>query len=205
MIQHKSIRMRNITNLTFIYNTVSHWQPIFMQLSVPRVVPCVFWHTGWQILFYNIISFHFINKTDCISICQNKIKQTIKHNQSLCCSFSLKSSPNFSKKLENDTLVFFASSHLVPELLTFVRQRHIHHTEEFFSRHLARQGLKGSGQTASSVGVTKRCRLPWLTNSALVYASPNTRGWGVAGSQPMSNAVYITWHGAQINFGDLTP
>ncbi len=28
---------------------------------------------------------------------------------------------------------------------------------------------------------------------------------GVAGSQPMSTAVHITWHGAQINFGDLTP
>ncbi len=32
--------------------------------------------------------------------------------------------------------------------------------------------------------------------------------WGegpVAGSQPMETAVHITWHGAQINFGDLTP
>ncbi len=28
---------------------------------------------------------------------------------------------------------------------------------------------------------------------------------GVAGSQPMSTAVHIMWHGAQINFGDLTP
>ncbi len=32
------------------------------------------------------------------------------------------------------------------------------------------------------------------------YTSPNARGWGV-----VSTAVYITWHGAQINFGDLTP
>ncbi len=31
------------------------------------------------------------------------------------------------------------------------------------------------------------------------------RGGGVAGSQPVSIAVYITWHGAQINFVDLTP
>jgi hypothetical protein len=31
------------------------------------------------------------------------------------------------------------------------------------------------------------------------------RGGGGAGSQPMSTAVLITWHGAQIkNFGDLT-
>ncbi len=28
---------------------------------------------------------------------------------------------------------------------------------------------------------------------------------GVAGSQPMSTAVHITWHGAQINFGDPPP
>ncbi len=42
------------------------------------------------------------------------------------------------------------------------------------------------------------------------YTSPNAGEWGgggwrVAGSQPMSTAVHITWHGAQINFGDLTP
>jgi hypothetical protein len=41
--------------------------------------------------------------------------------------------------------------------------------------------------------------------------SPNAGGlggggeWGVAGSQPRSTAVHITWHGAQINFGDLPP
>ncbi len=28
---------------------------------------------------------------------------------------------------------------------------------------------------------------------------------GVAGPQPMSTAVHITWHGALINFGDLLP
>jgi hypothetical protein len=36
----------------------------------------------------------------------------------------------------------------------------------------------------------------WLTNSALVY---EPEGGGVAGSQSMST------HGAEINFGDLTP
>ncbi len=39
------------------------------------------------------------------------------------------------------------------------------------------------------------------------FTSPNG-GWmggGVAGSQPMSTAVHITWYGAQINFGDLLP
>ncbi len=30
------------------------------------------------------------------------------------------------------------------------------------------------------------------------------RGWGVAGSQPMSTALQYTVHGAQINFEDLT-
>ncbi len=60
-------------------------------------------------------------------------------------------------------------------------------------------------QIHSMQGVTKRCRLSLLTNSALVYES-QCGGWeGVAGSQPMSTAVHITWHGAQINFGDLSP
>jgi hypothetical protein len=31
------------------------------------------------------------------------------------------------------------------------------------------------------------------------------RGGGVAGFQPTSTAVHNTTHGAQINFGDLTP
>ncbi len=54
-------------------------------------------------------------------------------------------------------------------------------------------------------GVTKRCRLSLMTNSALVYESQCGGIRGVAGSQPMSTAVHITCHGAQINFGDLTP
>jgi hypothetical protein len=36
-------------------------------------------------------------------------------------------------------------------------------------------------------------------------SSPNARGGGIAGSQPVGAAVHITWHGAQINFGDLPP
>ncbi len=43
--------------------------------------------------------------------------------------------------------------------------------------------------------ITKRCRLSWLTNSALVYE----RGCGAS-----ANANSCA-HGAQINFGDLTP
>jgi hypothetical protein len=41
--------------------------------------------------------------------------------------------------------------------------------------------------------VTKRCRLSWLTNSALVYESKGRgRGGGVAGCQSMSSAVHFT-------------
>ncbi len=51
--------------------------------------------------------------------------------------------------------------------------------------------------------VTKKCGLSLLTNSALVY-EPKCWGMGVAGSQPMSTSVHNA-HGAQTNFGDLTP
>jgi hypothetical protein len=43
-------------------------------------------------------------------------------------------------------------------------------------------------------GVTKRCRLFWLTNSALVYepkCGGQGGGGGVAGSQPMSTTVHM--------------
>ncbi len=51
-------------------------------------------------------------------------------------------------------------------------------------------------------GVTKRYRLSWLTNSALLYEPNCGGGGGGAGSQPMSTNCA---HGAQINFEDLTP
>ncbi len=42
-------------------------------------------------------------------------------------------------------------------------------------------------------GVTKRCRLSLLTNSALVYESHDAGGWGeLRGSQPMSTH-HVTW------------
>jgi hypothetical protein len=42
----------------------------------------------------------------------------------------------------------------------------------------------------SETGVTKRCRLSWLTNSALVY-EPKCGGRGeLRGSQPMSTVVH---------------
>ncbi len=54
-------------------------------------------------------------------------------------------------------------------------------------------------------GITNRCRLSWLTNSALFYepkcGGMGVRGGGVAGSQPMSTAVHL----GPKNFGDLTP
>ncbi len=56
-------------------------------------------------------------------------------------------------------------------------------------------------------GVAKRGRRSLLTKSALVIRVQMLGGGGGCGvpSQPMSTAVHITWHGAQINFGDLTP
>ncbi len=69
--------------------------------------------------------------------------------------------------------------------------------------------VKGTGRVTNSagdshhLGITKSCRLSWLTNSALVY-EPNA-GAGVAGSQPMrqqstwspnklwkSNSIFLT-------------
>jgi hypothetical protein len=46
-----------------------------------------------------------------------------------------------------------------------------------------------------SPGSHKRCRLSWLTNSALVYEP-------ICG---VSSNEYSCAHGAQINFGDPTP
>jgi hypothetical protein len=47
-------------------------------------------------------------------------------------------------------------------------------------------------------GVTKRCRLSWLTNSPLEY---EPKYGGIAGYQPMSTVVHMSPN----NFGDLTP
>jgi hypothetical protein len=41
-------------------------------------------------------------------------------------------------------------------------------------------------------GVTRRCRLPLLTNSALIYRVQMRGEWGIVGSHPMSAAVHIT-------------
>ncbi len=53
------------------------------------------------------------------------------------------------------------------------------------------------------MGVTKRCRLSWLVNSALVY-EPKCGGGGASGVRGVSHE-YSCAHGSQINFGDLTP
>jgi hypothetical protein len=50
-------------------------------------------------------------------------------------------------------------------------------------------------------GVTKKCRLSWLTNSTLVYELK----WGEAVRGRVSVNEYSCAHGAQINFEDLTP
>ncbi len=53
-------------------------------------------------------------------------------------------------------------------------------------------------------GVTKRCRLSWLTYSALVY-EPKCGGGGYRLRGLSQWVHYICGHRAQINFGDLTP
>jgi hypothetical protein len=50
-------------------------------------------------------------------------------------------------------------------------------------------------------GVTKRCRLYWLTNSDLVYESKCEGGGGCG----VSANEYSCALEAQINFGELTP
>ncbi len=52
-------------------------------------------------------------------------------------------------------------------------------------------------------GVTKRCRLSWLTNSALVLVYEPKCG-GVGELRGISQWVQL-YTGAQINLGDLTP
>ncbi len=57
-------------------------------------------------------------------------------------------------------------------------------------------------------GGYKRCRLSWLTNSGLVYEL-KCRGGGGGGVRVHSQLIQLCTmhiaHGAQINFGDLTP
>jgi hypothetical protein len=59
-------------------------------------------------------------------------------------------------------------------------------------------GLKVQNQ-----GVTKICRLSWLTNIAPSNMIP-TAGEGVCGASANENSCAQS-HGSQINFGDLTP
>ena len=51
-------------------------------------------------------------------------------------------------------------------------------------------GIHGTNERhyRTDQGVTKRCRLSWLTNSSLAY-EPKWWEGGVAGPQPMSTAV----------------
>ncbi len=60
--------------------------------------------------------------------------------------------------------------------------------------HISMQGLQGDV-----------VYLSWPIAPLVVRAQMRGGGGGVAGSQPMRIAVHITWHGSQINFGDLTP
>jgi hypothetical protein len=69
-----------------------------------------------------------------------------------------------------------------------------------FSERTRIQNFKPISHWCMHQGVTQRCHLSWLTNSALVYEPK--RGVGGCG---VSANEYSCAHGAQINFGDLTP
>jgi hypothetical protein len=56
----------------------------------------------------------------------------------------------------------------------------------------------------TSQRVTKKCRLSWLTNRALVY-EPSTNEGGVSCGCGVSANGYSCAHRGQIIFGDLTP
>ncbi len=82
--------------------------------------------------------------------------------------------------------------------------RNVSEEGQVIESRILRWSLKPAAQrykVSGAQGDTKRCRLSLLTISALVY-EPKCGGMceGVAGSQPMSTAVHITWHGAQIDF-----
>jgi hypothetical protein len=61
-----------------------------------------------------------------------------------------------------------------------------------FSVHVYTLHFFGIVKDPPPQGITKRCRLSLLTNSALVYESQCGGIGDVAGSQPMSAAVHIT-------------
>ncbi len=59
---------------------------------------------------------------------------------------------------------------------------------------------------SQSQGVTERCGLPWLINSALVHVqctcmSPNTGGSGMVATCGVSANQYSCAHKSKINFG----
>ncbi len=57
----------------------------------------------------------------------------------------------------------------------------------------------------SNQGVTKRCRLSLLTNSALAIRVQMRGEGGELRGLSQWVQLCITWHGAQVNFGDLLP
>jgi hypothetical protein len=65
------------------------------------------------------------------------------------------------------------------------------------------RGQKGLAPLKTQ-GVTERCRLSWLTNSALVY-EPKCVERGKGGGCGVSANEYSCAHGAQIKFVDITP
>jgi hypothetical protein len=66
---------------------------------------------------------------------------------------------------------------------------------------LVNKSIKQSKRCVTTRGVTRRCRLCWLTNSALIYEPKGGEGVGCK----VSANEHSCGRGAQINFGHLTP
>ncbi len=70
----------------------------------------------------------------------------------------------------------------------------------------SRSGSGSGSKHGFQQGVTKRCRLSLLTNCAPRIRVPMRGEGGVCGvSANEYSCAHITWHGAQIKFGDLPP
>ncbi len=106
----------------------------------------------------------------------------------------------------NAEVIFLALSQFTESFRRMLRQRR----NDFPSTDSTRSGTGCAGGVLGNdfcvdwinQGLTKRCRLSWLTISALIY-EPKCGGRG--GGCWVSANEHSCAHGAQKNFGDVTP
>ncbi len=87
------------------------------------------------------------------------------------------------------------TSYALAEFIFLYKERNnyrITHLYNILMKYLTRHLLYNCRwrNRATQEGVTKRCRLSWLTNSVLVYEPKCGGRGGIAGSQPISTAVH---------------